>query len=293
MSPLGLGAWPFWSGGQGSPGHQARSLLPSLAGEGRSLGRPAPGWRGSPQDPTPFLCRRGVLHLHESQGIDDLGPPRWQLTSCLVLVIVLLYFSLWKGVKTSGKVRGRARHLGSGQGAVVGWGRWLWLRNGVGRVVSAQGESQQNICANEDVSVIVWVAKVTMAQTHPPLGPALVVTSQRPEACQRCDPRPWPGVRLSHLGQVPACTVSEMQVARLSRIGGPATAACSRGPNADRGPLPCQTVLLQSLGRRTGKRVLGGPTPGGICRADILGLFGTLGLPIRGPLSEHKPSGWP
>ncbi|XP_029797160.1 sodium-dependent dopamine transporter [Suricata suricatta] len=47
---------------------------------------------------------RGVLHLHESHGIDDLGTPRWQLTSCLVLVIVLLYFSLWKGVKTSGKV---------------------------------------------------------------------------------------------------------------------------------------------------------------------------------------------
>nr|XP_045362864.1 sodium-dependent dopamine transporter [Camelus bactrianus] len=47
---------------------------------------------------------RGVLHLHESHGIDDLGPPRWQLASCLVLVIVLLYFSLWKGVKTSGKV---------------------------------------------------------------------------------------------------------------------------------------------------------------------------------------------
>lgn len=46
-----------------------------------------------------------MLHLHESRGIGDLGPPRWQLTSCLVLVIVLLYFSLWKGVKTSGKVR--------------------------------------------------------------------------------------------------------------------------------------------------------------------------------------------
>lgn len=45
-----------------------------------------------------------MLHLHESRGIDDLGPPRWQLTACLVLVIVLLYFSLWKGVKTSGKV---------------------------------------------------------------------------------------------------------------------------------------------------------------------------------------------
>lgn len=69
-----------------------------------------------------------MLHLHESHGIDDLGAPRWQLTSCLVLVIVLLYFSLWKGVKTSGKVRpcllgvdhGHAR--GVSLGAVVGLG---------------------------------------------------------------------------------------------------------------------------------------------------------------------------
>ncbi|XP_077874701.1 sodium-dependent dopamine transporter isoform X1 [Ictidomys tridecemlineatus] len=54
--------------------------------------------------PAAEYFERGVLHLHESRGIDDLGPPRWQLTVCLVLVIVLLYFSLWKGVKTSGKV---------------------------------------------------------------------------------------------------------------------------------------------------------------------------------------------
>ncbi|XP_043430210.1 sodium-dependent dopamine transporter [Prionailurus bengalensis] len=54
--------------------------------------------------PATEYFERGVLHLHESRGIDDLGPPRWQLTSCLVLVIILLYFSLWKGVKTSGKV---------------------------------------------------------------------------------------------------------------------------------------------------------------------------------------------
>lgn len=49
---------------------------------------------------------RGVLHIQESNGIDNIGPPRWQLTCCLAVVIVLLYFSLWKGVKTSGKVGG-------------------------------------------------------------------------------------------------------------------------------------------------------------------------------------------
>ena len=51
------------------------------------------------------FLRRGVLHIQDSGGIDDLGKPRWQLTSCLAVVIVLLYFSLWKGVKTSGKVQ--------------------------------------------------------------------------------------------------------------------------------------------------------------------------------------------
>lgn len=52
-----------------------------------------------------LFCRRGVLHLQDSTGIDNLGLPRWQLTSCLAVVIVILYFSLWKGVRTSGKVR--------------------------------------------------------------------------------------------------------------------------------------------------------------------------------------------
>ncbi|KAJ1083227.1 hypothetical protein NDU88_003386, partial [Pleurodeles waltl] len=47
---------------------------------------------------------RGVLHLHESSGIHDLGLPRWQLTLCLLVVVIILFFSLWKGVKTSGKV---------------------------------------------------------------------------------------------------------------------------------------------------------------------------------------------
>lgn len=52
-----------------------------------------------------FLAhRRGVLHLHESSGIHDIGLPQWQLLLCLMVVIIVLYFSLWKGVKTSGKV---------------------------------------------------------------------------------------------------------------------------------------------------------------------------------------------
>ncbi|XP_004597979.2 sodium-dependent dopamine transporter isoform X1 [Ochotona princeps] len=54
--------------------------------------------------PAAEYFERGVLHVHQSHGLDDLGPPRWELAACLVLVISLLYFSLWKGVKTSGKV---------------------------------------------------------------------------------------------------------------------------------------------------------------------------------------------
>lgn len=56
------------------------------------------------QDPHQFRSRHGVLHLQDSHGIDDLSPPWWELTGCLLLVIVLLYFRLWKGVKTSWKV---------------------------------------------------------------------------------------------------------------------------------------------------------------------------------------------
>uniref|UniRef100_A0A8C5NRT4 Transporter n=1 Tax=Junco hyemalis TaxID=40217 RepID=A0A8C5NRT4_JUNHY len=54
--------------------------------------------------PAAEFYERGVLHLHESRGIHDLGLPRWQLSLCLLVVVIILFFSLWKGVKTSGKV---------------------------------------------------------------------------------------------------------------------------------------------------------------------------------------------
>lgn len=60
-------------------------------------------WR-LPWSPPLSPCRRGVLHLHESSGIHDIGLPQWQLLLCLMVVVVVLFFSLWKGVKTSGKV---------------------------------------------------------------------------------------------------------------------------------------------------------------------------------------------
>lgn len=50
-------------------------------------------------------CRRKVLEIQKSGGLDDIGGIRWQLLLCLFLIFTIVYFSLWKGVKTSGKVR--------------------------------------------------------------------------------------------------------------------------------------------------------------------------------------------
>uniref|UniRef100_A0A1I8HU19 Transporter n=1 Tax=Macrostomum lignano TaxID=282301 RepID=A0A1I8HU19_9PLAT len=47
---------------------------------------------------------RGVLAIHESVGLSNLGQPRLLLVICCMIVFTCLYFSLWKGVKTSGKV---------------------------------------------------------------------------------------------------------------------------------------------------------------------------------------------
>jgi len=45
-----------------------------------------------------------VLQVQNSGGIDDLGTPQWELVLCIGAVYCLLYFSLFKGVKSSGKV---------------------------------------------------------------------------------------------------------------------------------------------------------------------------------------------
>ena len=41
--------------------------------------------------------------MHQAGGFDDIGPIKWSLAFCLALVFILVYFSLWKGVKSSGK----------------------------------------------------------------------------------------------------------------------------------------------------------------------------------------------
>ncbi|XP_035517999.1 sodium- and chloride-dependent taurine transporter-like [Morone saxatilis] len=39
-----------------------------------------------------------------SNGIEDIGPVKWDLALCLLLVWVICFFCIWKGVKSTGKV---------------------------------------------------------------------------------------------------------------------------------------------------------------------------------------------
>uniref|UniRef100_A0A914YG95 Transporter n=1 Tax=Panagrolaimus superbus TaxID=310955 RepID=A0A914YG95_9BILA len=41
---------------------------------------------------------------HVAQSITNLGEIKWEIVVCLMLVYVICYFSLWKGIKMSGKV---------------------------------------------------------------------------------------------------------------------------------------------------------------------------------------------
>jgi solute carrier family 6 GABA transporter-like protein 6/8/11/12/13 len=45
---------------------------------------------------------RKVLQL--SAGIDRPGTVRWEIAACLFLVWVMVYFALWKSVRSSGRV---------------------------------------------------------------------------------------------------------------------------------------------------------------------------------------------
>lgn len=56
----------------------------------------------TPTLPPPYS--RQVLQVHLSPGLHQLGPVSWQLTLCLLFIFTIVYFSIWKGVKTSGKV---------------------------------------------------------------------------------------------------------------------------------------------------------------------------------------------
>ncbi|RZF42633.1 hypothetical protein LSTR_LSTR001428 [Laodelphax striatellus] len=54
--------------------------------------------------PSSEYFSRAILELHRSEGLHDLGGVKWDMAACLFIVYLICYFSLWKGISTSGKV---------------------------------------------------------------------------------------------------------------------------------------------------------------------------------------------
>ena len=128
-SPMALG-----------PGHSGFRLAPcstsglqAWAGPRPTGGREAGGWEAGqgapPLGPPQPLCRcphtltgppsprNKVLWL--SGGLEVPGALNWEVTLCLLACWVLVYFCVWKGVKSTGKVRpeaGRAGGYDRGEG---------------------------------------------------------------------------------------------------------------------------------------------------------------------------------
>ncbi|KAK3591522.1 hypothetical protein CHS0354_031630 [Potamilus streckersoni] len=44
-----------------------------------------------------------LLEVNKSTGIGNLGGVKWSLCLCLLAVFIIVYFSMWKGIKSSGK----------------------------------------------------------------------------------------------------------------------------------------------------------------------------------------------
>ncbi len=52
-----------------------------------------------------FPSRRRVLRI--SSGIEEIGSLRWELALCLAIAWVICYFCIWKGPKSTGKVKNK------------------------------------------------------------------------------------------------------------------------------------------------------------------------------------------
>ncbi|KAM6241929.1 sodium-dependent serotonin transporter-like [Spheniscus humboldti] len=68
------------------------------------FGRSNVTWTNFSRSPAEEFYTRKVLEIQKSGGLYDMGGIHWQLLLCLFLIFTIVYFSLWKGVKTSGKV---------------------------------------------------------------------------------------------------------------------------------------------------------------------------------------------
>ena len=49
-----------------------------------------------------FHCRKYVFE--QTDGVDNPGEVKWQLALCLLLAWIIVYFCIFKGVKSVGKV---------------------------------------------------------------------------------------------------------------------------------------------------------------------------------------------
>ncbi|XP_037090813.1 sodium-dependent serotonin transporter-like [Pollicipes pollicipes] len=59
---------------------------------------------GNATSPAYEYFHYAVLEVQKADGINDLGSVKWPLAVSLLAVFVLVYFSLWKGVKSTGKI---------------------------------------------------------------------------------------------------------------------------------------------------------------------------------------------
>ncbi|XP_050505352.1 sodium-dependent dopamine transporter-like [Diabrotica virgifera virgifera] len=60
--------------------------------------------RTNKHTPASEFFNRAVLEMQWSDGLHEMGSPKWQLVLCLMFIYFLLYISLFKGVKSTGKV---------------------------------------------------------------------------------------------------------------------------------------------------------------------------------------------
>lgn len=55
-------------------------------------------------NPTQEFYTRHLTEMHRSTGLEDLGGLKVSMIFCLFIVFVTVYFALWKGIKSAGKV---------------------------------------------------------------------------------------------------------------------------------------------------------------------------------------------
>lgn len=89
-----------------------------------------------------FSQRRNVLSL--SSGIDNPGALKWDLALCLLLVWLVCFFCIWKGVRSTGKVSG---FLFPASGTATLWAAFSTLGGGPipGHMYALIGQTQLHV----------------------------------------------------------------------------------------------------------------------------------------------------